>query len=108
MRLRELRVEKLESTGTAASGTYLLMSGANDFDTDRPVRIRFDGVGYMNLPTRFGFDEMKLAHPSDARPIETSLSYTLNPPIWVVCIEQSRDGGPPAKYFVANASTRAL
>lgn len=102
MRLRELRVDRLESTGTTASGTYVLMSAANDFNTDRPVRLRFDGVGYINLPTRCGFDVIKLAHGTDARPIETDLSYTLIPPIWVVCIQQNRDGAhEPTKYFIA-------
>src|SRR5438270_13439168 len=85
LNLRELRVDRLESTGTTPSATYLLMRASKDFDTDPGINIRFDGVGYMQLPMYVAHFNFKLAHPLDSRPIETSLSMTLNPPIWVIC-----------------------
>lgn len=99
--LPELHMHKLESHGTTSSGTTLILRATDRDGKGRSVAIRFDGVGYINLPTRVFYDDIKLASPIDSRPIEISLSASLNPPIWVVCIETFMEGGPPAKYFVA-------
>jgi|AGTN01.2.fsa_nt_gi hypothetical protein len=80
-------------------GENCLCLGGRDEDTD--AEIKFYGVGYMSLPIIVPSMELSLAHWEDAQPIQWSLGQDAPP--WIVCFKASREGGSPAKYFVAAA-----
>lgn len=90
---------KVVSFDTTYGDNCLRLLGS-DYD-GAEAEIKFYGVGYMSLPIEVLDMSLSLAHWKDAQPIQWSLGQDAPP--WIVCIEVSREGGTPAKYFVAAA-----
>lgn len=85
------------SFDTTGGENRLCLRGNDGNNTD--AEIIFYGVGYMSLPIHLGDMNISLAEWKDAQPIAWSLGQDAPP--WIVCISLLREGGPPAKHFVA-------